>query len=392
MTGPHEPRAELKALTGLRAVAALAVVVSHTGIPLSSPDFLRTFARFGYIGVPLFFVLSGFVLAYNYPALRPGQDRRTLRFYIARIARVMPLYWAVLVYCVIIRAVRGNQQFTHTIIKDIFAVQTWGPNLSVAQGQYNGPGWSVGVEIFFYALFPLLVPVVAFLAHRYGNRAMATLIIVVSSASLLLLLWFHAEARTSLPATDPGSAHRWLYRNPLPHLADFIAGMAAAFLLARASKVKAWSHHLVQAAILGFVLLLMTLRWQHVAWLDGAGFFGAYWVLPFAFLCLSLGTGKGWLARFLSTGPLVHLGTTSFALYITHRWLVNQLAGSKALQHQYGWNGLIGFAMVVGVLLLVAEGAHRYVEVPCRRGVLRLADRLLPRSGIFSAGTTELAP
>jgi peptidoglycan/LPS O-acetylase OafA/YrhL len=124
----------------------------------------------------------------------------------------------------------------------------------------------------------------------------------------------------------------------------------------------------------------------------GPGSFGAYWVLPFAFLCLSLGTGKGWLARFLSTGPLVHLGTTSFALYITHRWLVNQLAGSKALQHQYGWNGLIGFAMVVGVLLLVAEGAHRYVEVPCRRGVLRLADRLLPRSVVPAEKMPELAP
>src|SRR4051794_25894239 len=109
--GPHARKPELKALTGLRAVAAIAVVVSHVGVPRSLPEHVAKIAHWGYIGVPLFFMLSGVVLAYNYPDLRPGQTRRTVKFYVARLARVMPLYWAMIAYCFFFYAAVNHKQY-----------------------------------------------------------------------------------------------------------------------------------------------------------------------------------------------------------------------------------------------------------------------------------------
>src|SRR5262245_42651062 len=80
--GPHERRPELKALTGLRAVAAIAVVMSHVGVPKGLPEEFAKIAHWGYIGVPLFFMLSGVVLGYNYPQLNIRQTRRMAKFYL----------------------------------------------------------------------------------------------------------------------------------------------------------------------------------------------------------------------------------------------------------------------------------------------------------------------
>src|SRR3954447_18262099 len=65
----RHPRSEILALTGIRAAAALAVVIHHIGLPTSAPEPLRNLAASGYIGVPLFFMLSGLVLTWNYSSL-----------------------------------------------------------------------------------------------------------------------------------------------------------------------------------------------------------------------------------------------------------------------------------------------------------------------------------
>ncbi|MEV0272586.1 acyltransferase [Hamadaea sp. NPDC050747] len=382
-TGITEPsevhtknRVEILALTGLRAVAAIGVVVSHTHVPKSLPEPLSKIAAWGYVGVPLFFMLSGFVLAYNYADLSFAQPRRAVRFYIARIARVMPLYWVMLAYCVAVYAMKNHHQYPKTFVIDLFALQTWGPDLHVAQSHYNGPGWSISAEVFFYAMFPFLAPLVAWLARRFGLKGLA--ILCLSLFGVLVILWavFLANGWSSVSAEEALSGHRWLYRNPLPHLVDFIVGMALAHAFALGAKFRpAWAS-ITQAAVVVFALGIAALRpspsaaWASASW-------GVLWIIPFGLLILSLASGRGFFARFLATRPLVTLGTASYALYITHRWLVYQVGGNDIVKGS-GLDPYFAFFVTLAVLLVVAEGAHRYVEVPCRRWIMRLADRLLP--------------
>src|SRR5579884_322931 len=95
----RERRPEIPALTGVRAVAAVLVVLYHYSIhPVAStfvPDRLRFAlapAGLGFLGVDLFFILSGFILAYNYwHRIRTGGPRGYVRFLVLRLARIYPV-------------------------------------------------------------------------------------------------------------------------------------------------------------------------------------------------------------------------------------------------------------------------------------------------------------
>lgn len=92
----------LPALTGLRIFAALAVYGSHIGSPAGVPNAIGTFFSSGYCGVTIFFVLSGFVLAINYfDGFRRPTARGTYNYFVARFARVYPLYVLVIFFFVV---------------------------------------------------------------------------------------------------------------------------------------------------------------------------------------------------------------------------------------------------------------------------------------------------
>jgi len=376
MPGPYARRPEMRALTGLRAVAALAVVFHHTRLPESAPQALDKIAEWGRMGVPVFFMLSGVVLAYNYGDLNFKQGRRTIRFFLARIARVMPLYWAVIAYCAGFYFIVGLDQYQWPLVQNILAIQTWSGDLKVAQGYYNAPGWSIGVELFFYLLFPFLIPQVARLAKRWGNRGLIALIGAMTLVLLALWAYFMISGRAHLPAADPGSAHRWLYRSPLCYLPLFVIGMAVAFLI---PSVRTWSirtHHLTQGALFVLIGGIAVFRPIGTGWSTAS--FALMLAVPFAILLLTLATDRGWMARFLATGPMVRLGVASYALYITHRWLMERLAGFTQIEKGTLWTPYVGLLMVVVLLLLIAEGAHQYIEEPCRRLIVKWTNRLIP--------------
>ncbi|BBH68387.1 acyltransferase [Actinoplanes sp. OR16] len=363
----------LTALTGLRAVAAIGVVISHSGVPASLPEHLDKIAHYGHIGVPLFFMLSGVVLAYNYAHLSGWQGRRTVRFYLARIARVIPLYWAVIAYCAVYLWIQGRDNHNWALIQNLLAVQTWSGDLRVAMGWYNSPGWSIGVEMFFYLLFPFLIPVVAKLYRRFGARGMIALIAAMFLIMFTLWISFYLAGHTSMGAANPTSAHRWLYRNPLCHLPMFISGMAASFLIPGGARWSTARHHLIQAFVFCFVFGMGAFRPDGSGWSSAA--YGLLWVGPFSLLMISLASGRGWAARFLSTTVMVRLGVASYALYITHRWMLYALPHTEYIKKGEGWVPYGALLVTIVIVLLLAEGAHQYVEEPCRRWILRVTKR-----------------
>jgi peptidoglycan/LPS O-acetylase OafA/YrhL len=203
---PHR-RAEILALTGVRAIAAIAVVLHHIRLPRSAPEPLHRLVDAGYIGVPLFFMLSGFVLAWNYSTLTPGAGKKVWRFYVARIARVMPLYWMVLIYLVMMRVARGFDQ-SDALWRHFLAIQSWSGNWTVGAQEYNAPGWSICVEVFLYAMFPFLVPLVAMVARRYKTAGLLALIGAAWVVQLTLVSYFTAKGYADQHAREPTSAQR----------------------------------------------------------------------------------------------------------------------------------------------------------------------------------------
>jgi peptidoglycan/LPS O-acetylase OafA/YrhL len=379
-TLPQEERIHsdrrLPAITGLRIFAALAVYASHIGAPQGSPPAVRAFFESGYCGVTIFFVLSGFVLSFNYfEELRSLNPRRIYDFFVARFARVYPLYLLVLLYLVLRQhsaAVDVAGWWRHAI-----AIQAWEPSDADAYA-FNGPAWSISVEFFLYATFPLLIPA---LARLRGSRALLGAAGAVALAMTAAAVWFVLTGKGGL---GPDSAHRWLYRTPFTRLGDFVLGILAARLFlewrGRASISRFGAPLATGAALLIVVLMawpaLLLTPWS--------------WDLAYALPAVALIFGlvlaqQGVLARLLSLPAIVLLGEASYAFYLVHSPAIGYL-GAGAWASGLSASIVASEAMTLGLIAALAVGLHLAIELPARKLLRR---KLQPRERLSALPATE---
>jgi len=355
----------LEALTSLRFFAALAVFLHHYGVPGAlSPPF-QTMASAGYCGVTVFFVLSGFVLAHNYyGGFQGGLTPAGLRTYaVARVARVYPLYLFVLLWTAAPALLEGKP--VPRFWEHALALQAWDPHLEIAYA-YNSPGWSLSVEFFLYACFPLLL-----LGLRRVDRSVTTLLVAAGSLAglmVVLTLWFSLGPSHALPWEDPDSAHRWLYRSPAPRLGDFALGMLTARLYARLAAKPASARGGLALAGGGAVVIAALMAWPRH--LYSVPSFDLSYALPAVavILGLALAADSGPL-RWFTRPSLVRLGEASYALYLIQmpflEW-AGRLKTAAATPAGYG----VATALVLVMLCAVSLGLHHAVERPMQR-VLR---------------------
>jgi len=138
-------------LTGIRAVAAYMVFFHHYN-PLQESNVLYGFLNEMYIGVTLFFVLSGFLITYRYMDI----DNFSFKSYMVnRIARIYPIYFILTTITFIVQAIIYEFKFTQLLV--------YGLNISMLRGFFDqfkftgiAQGWTLTIEETFYLLAPLL--------------------------------------------------------------------------------------------------------------------------------------------------------------------------------------------------------------------------------------------
>lgn len=362
----------LRALTGLRFLAALHVVLMHRALQYLgwAPTWTRNVAAAGYTGVSLFFVLSGFVLAYTYlePGERQSIERR--RFWAARFARVYPVYLVSLLVALPAFAglalLRGGADLGPETSPGKIALTT----LTLTQSwswttvwQWNSPGWSLSAEAFFYAAFPLIVPALLRYARGRLLRAAGVLWLLALLPPALYLLT-HADGGTAA-SRDPTLMS--IKFHPVLRIPEFVMGVVLGKLFLdrsaapSSSPAPRWAAETAAGAIL--LLLAASPALPFVLLHNGL-------LAPlFGLLIFGLAGGRGPLARMLSHPGLVLLGEASYALYLLHQplWLwVTSLGHVNPLARQP-----TGFFVGYIVITLVASIAVlQLVEKPSRK-VLR---------------------
>jgi peptidoglycan/LPS O-acetylase OafA/YrhL len=154
-----DTKARLDALAGLRFVAAMAVALAHLPEISHDPALGRVANRFlseGIYGLTIFFVLSGFVLAYGYLDRLAQPSLPALRgFYIARVARIWPLHLLTLGLVLAFPIGPAPEGFG-PILANVFLVHSWVPSLEYIQS-YNSVAWTLSLEWFFYLVCPLVL-------------------------------------------------------------------------------------------------------------------------------------------------------------------------------------------------------------------------------------------
>jgi peptidoglycan/LPS O-acetylase OafA/YrhL len=363
-------------LTGVRFFAASYVIVLHTraGVALTNRGFahLGRFLENGYLAVPLFFMLSGFILAYNYRnQIKARSD--AFRFWEARFARIWPAYLFSLLcssYPV------SNIPSPPLAVATVFMVQAWNPFHPEYAGVWNFVCWTLSVEAFFYLLFPWL--------QQFTEKLQLRALELFGLFIALLGIVFNTPSHTL--ATTPVGV--WTYiPAPLIHLPEFIAGIVLGnlFLVARrqipsltaktiSSSPGPASGPARGAGIswrtwLGVLLCAVILSTALNNW-EGL-------VIPgFGLLLYGLVTERTFLSRFLSTRALVLGGEISYSMYLLRTplqkwiWIFPTLHASL----------LVGVLYIPLILIPFSIATFYFVEAPARRLLRRMFASLQARA------------
>lgn len=361
MPSPMDRSGAIPALTGLRFVAALMVFFSH--YPIAGLGEVPTrIMMSGYSGVTFFFVLSGFIITYNYLDKFSSNSLKSTPHYLwARFSRVYPLY----IFTMLFVWLQKGALEPLTIY--IFAAQAWHPDVYVIGG-LNGPAWSISVEAFLYLCFPILIPVLSRIGVLHpGPRTVAATIVVIA-IQLSLATYMALPPRDGLATSDPDSAHRWLYNFPLPRVLDFTLGiLVAAFYVKNESSIKnpkIW-HYAGLASVASIVFLMASKDHFFSSYSWSASYSGL-----FALLILAIAESQtSFLSKALSSKVLVLLGEASFAFYLIHIIALPMFELGTARSFITG----IAFElMFLGLIITMSIGLHLSVEKPCRRWLLGL--------------------
>ncbi|MCA9003003.1 MAG: acyltransferase, partial [Planctomycetes bacterium] len=294
----------IESLTFLRFVAALVVVIFHfgrqatgwTGFPVAGPQM-----------VTFFFVLSGFVMAIAYGA----KERVAVGpFLWARTARIFPVYLAALALVVLSQLVRSKPVGAVELGLSVTLLQSWIPPFPTV---LNSPGWSLSVEMFFYATLPGLILFFRPLRSRPGVLlGGVTLFWFVTQCVLTFLLKREQQGGSE-------ALHDLVFYFPPSHLCSFAMGLAGGLVFmdrgwARSSGLSALIVSLVSGALVVYAL-------DHQAQIEDLvgvplAFASSFYAPLFLVLILAVGSSRWMWSDWLAARPLVLLGEASYSLYI----------------------------------------------------------------------------
>jgi peptidoglycan/LPS O-acetylase OafA/YrhL len=367
----HPERPPIPPLTALRFFAAALVVIFHYDANrfARAPQFLRSWLETGYEAVTFFFVLSGFVLAYVYWRTDGQPAVANLRsFFVARFGRLFPAYYVSLLLALPFFVApgffsEGERPSPHPVTDAILvvaALQSWWPPSALA---WNPPGWSVSVEWFMYATFPL---VLAGLRRIPSGTALVGAMVLVVAVAL-----FRVRVMGPLVEQDPETWYHFAQFFPLFHLPQFIFGVALGRVQCEgprlAPSLAAW---MFAAGTLGLMITLLDTETLPQRIRSNAV------IVTFFALIIYGAAQPGHLAwRILSLRPLVWLGNISYSIYAVH----------QPLEFWWEWAGplawdveiplLADFLLFFAVVLGASALCYRYVEAPLRLYFKRRAER-----------------
>ncbi|WP_295762371.1 acyltransferase [Undibacterium sp.] len=356
-------KSEILPLTGLRFIAALFVFFFHIHIrwSLATNPFLKNILDQGAIGMSVFFILSGFILAYQYAGARTTQKS----YLVNRFARIYPIYaftaiatlpWIGITFVSTSNTdiATGIGQGILLIFANIFIIQAWFPQFFSFWN--DGASWSISVEVFCYIILP------------FASTLLEQLTIRQLCAVAFICILFSALPGLSA-ALFPSPAVSIFYSLPIFRLPEFILGVCTCLAAKEGlgNRYGTFSQLVVLAVIfiyLGFAGPALPI------------YVGHNWIVApsIAFIILSLSNSRGFISLILSSKPLLWLGKISYCIYSLQFLIIVPLIKhhdviiEKFSLMQNNWI----LAMTALFFLILFSGiANYFIEEPSRIWIKR---------------------
>ena len=360
----------LPGLDLLRAIAIAWVMLFHSWMIGGIGGPLQPVADYGWMGVDLFFVLSGYLIGHQLLApLSRGEPLRFGAFYLRRAFRILPVFFVVLAVYVLFPGWREAPG-----MQPAWQFLTFTVNLLIdyQHNQAFSHAWSLCVEEHFYLLFPLLA---GWLAWRSSRT------LVIGFAVLVVAMGMLLRGYALLHGKD------WLenvYYPTWTRLDGLLAGVLLATI--QVYRPRWWAGLQQRANLLTIAGLLLTAA---AIWLfrDKTGFAASVFGFPLLAFGLTLlvaaGAGStGWLGRWRVPGAGWIAGI-SYSLYLSHKLAMH--AVHEALPQWPAVHGLAAFTMYALVILATGALLHYAIERP----FLRLRQRFM--ASAHSAAQAQMA-
>ena len=362
----------IKGLDGLRAIAFLLVLLFHT-----------RFGTFGWVGVQLFFVLSGFLITGILLDMKKHMTTGLyfVKFYGRRFFRIIPLYYLYLVLVVLLAVylieTQNHKKYMLMLWDQLPFAAAYVYNFFMATSLFQETFmflthlWSLAVEEQFYIVWPLFVFLIPF---RHLKKAFWAAILL-APIFRLFVLWFYQTQSYEIM----GDMYRAVYALPLSHVDAFACGA----LLNLAPKIpKARLQFFILLPMLPLVGMLTdylavgqwnienSFGWALLLPTAYKSVWG-YSLLNYVFMLLIHGVAReGWFVRFLEHAWMRYLGRISYGLYVYHYavyWLVTQIIAPSADKYS-------GALLTLLFTVMIASLSFHLFERP----IDRLKERWFP--------------
>jgi peptidoglycan/LPS O-acetylase OafA/YrhL len=359
VAAPRKP--PLPALTGVRTLLAVNIMLFHFTPP--HMKYLYPVIDNAYVFVGFFFLLSGFILAYNYADRPTPLVKRD--FWRARFARLYPVFLLSLAISFVMLGdewhARPHGQFWAGVVLTPLLLEGWSPALATF---WNTVAWTLSCEVAFYLAFPWLVRLPW---PRKPARLIALLlgIWVLGLAPHTLYLWLNPD---HLPGpADRYSSGVWirtLKYTPPAYVCTFLAGMVLAKIHTGLSLTQRQRAMVAGISLLALAAFFATAV-AHVPYIL---MHGGVLVPLFAALVIGL-SGRNLFAAAFAWKPIELLGSASYALFLLHFNFINLLRHYHVAErlHVAALDPWISYAAT----LLLAVAAMQFVEKPARQAILR---------------------
>lgn len=345
----------INTLTSLRLIFAIMVFGAHCYV--IDTFFDAHFFKEGFVGVSFFFVLSGFIIAYNYQEkLRENKiTKRT--FWVARIARIYPLHWLTLLIAAVLGgyvAASGTMDWCKHFFASLTLTQAYIPEADYFFS-FNSPSWSLCCEQLFYICFPFLIPLAR-------NNRIVLVTLLVCAILVTAGMYF----------TPENNIKEYWYVNPVTRLPDFLVGMA---LFRLYDRLKNKNISFSQGSFIEILSIALFLAFYlYASEVPKVYRYSCYYWLPVAFVLVSFSLQKGIVSRLLSNRILIIGGEISFSFYLIHLFvLLSYAEWQKDSNLHIAW--YIAIPVLFCIIVLLSLLSYYYFEKPMNKRIKTLLNR-----------------
>jgi peptidoglycan/LPS O-acetylase OafA/YrhL len=391
----------IKSLTGLRFFAAASIVLGHfaSSVNLTIGNLDASMGNLTILGMPLFFVLSGFLIHLHYSNSLGGKDQWTAcaEFAIARIARIYPLFLFFFIIYLFAQGVLDKflRDFSYRdlLISYLTGTFSWVPiavDGKILSELFYGLSWSVSTELFFYVLYPFYSQKIT----RIGSPKKIFSILIIFwliSISTLYFLYSYKEIIVdnysnlfpSIPNDSDNftnSFYRWFfYISPYTRILEFLSGVLVAQLYISIKNIEVKiiddSNGFLLSLISIFLIIIFFISMLFA--FDGLwDFYGHrgfiiflhmnfFFAIPISILIFCLARYKNSLTNFFEFSIFIYLGEISYSLYLGHPLVSQIISFPKNGQLDF----YTAFSLIIEFILIImlSVGTFRLVEAPGRR-------------------------